>query len=88
MLWITGAFHTSPLWKVKAIVSLIPIHLHLNKISRRHYLRVIFLLQQHTLNSLLNKYHVKKAKPYYLSMGYFTYKQCSKIKSLIIDTNF
>ena len=28
-----GAFHTSPLWEIKAIASLIPIYLYLLKIS-------------------------------------------------------
>ena len=40
VLWITGAFWTSPTLGVKAIVRLVPIHLHLRKLFGR------FLLQQ------------------------------------------
>ena len=42
-LWITRAFHTSLSWRVEAIAGLIPIHLYLDKVSGRHYLRVVFL---------------------------------------------
>jgi len=79
-------FHTLPLWEAEAIVSLIPIYLHFNKISGRH-LRVASLPQQHTLNSLLNEHYVKKAKPHCFSIGHLICKQHSKIKSSIVDTN-
>ena len=45
------------------------------------------LPQQHALNSLFDKYYSKKAKPYWLSIALFTQKQCSKIKSPIVDSN-
>jgi len=45
------------------------------------------LSKQHIINSLLDNHYLKKAKPYYLSMGNFTDKQWLKIKSFIVDTN-
>ena len=51
------------------------IHLHLDKISNRHYLRTLSLPRQHAINSLLDKHYSKRAK------------QWSKIKSSIVDTN-
>ena len=63
VLWITGAFQTLPSWRIEVLVGLIPIHPHLNKISRKYYLRVIFLPHQYALNPLLNKHHSKKASP-------------------------
>jgi len=74
-------------WRVEAITSLIPIYYHLNKISRRHYLRIASLPKHHFINSLLDDYHLKKSKLYYLAMGYLIDKQCSKVKSSIANTN-
>jgi len=81
------AFHMLLSWGVKIIADLIPIHLHLNKISKRHHLQVVFLPQQYALNFLLDKHHSKKAKPHHLSIAYITCKQQSKIKSSVVNTN-
>ena len=74
-------------WRVKAIASLIFIYLHLEKISRRHYLRMTSLPKQHVINLLLDDQYLKKAESYYLSIGNLTSKQQQKIKSSIVDTN-
>ncbi|KXN86745.1 hypothetical protein AN958_09736 [Leucoagaricus sp. SymC.cos] len=34
-LWITGAFRTSPSGGIESLASLIPIHLHLKKLTKR-----------------------------------------------------
>ena len=86
-LWITGAFHILPLWGVKAIASLIPIHLHLNKIGGRHHLQMAFLPKYHTFNSLMDDHYSKKAKSHCLSMSKMIDKQQYRIKSSIIDFN-
>ena len=44
------------------------------------------LPQQYTLNSLLDKHH-SKTKPHCLSIALLTQKQCSKIKSSIVNSN-
>ena len=72
---------------METIVDLVLIHLHFDKISRRHYLQTASLPQQHILNSFLDKYHSKKAKPYCLAIACLTSKQHLKIESLIVDTN-
>jgi len=72
---------------LEAIAGLIPIHMYLNKISRRYYLQVASLPQQHALNSLMDKHYSKKTKSHYLSIAHLTCKQWSKIKSSIVDTN-
>jgi len=43
--------------------------------------------QQYALNSFLDGHYTKKTKSYHFSIGYLTCKQCSKIKSLIVNTN-
>ena len=69
------AFHTSLTWGVEAIVKIIPIHLYLDKVSGRHYLRVASLPKQHAINSLLNYHHSKEAKLHWLTIDNFTEKQ-------------
>jgi len=71
---MTGAFCTLSAWEVEVVAGLIYIHLYLDKISRRHHLRVTSLPQQHIINFLLDKHHSKKAKSYYLSLVYLTQK--------------
>ena len=52
-LWIVGAFKTVLTFGIEAITSLIPIHLHLQKLSRRSQLRVYSLSTNHILQSLI-----------------------------------
>ena len=87
VLWITDIFYTLLSWELEVIAGLIPIHMHLDKISRRYYLQVASLPQQHALNSLMDKHYSKKTKFHHLSIAYLICKQWSKIKSSIVDTN-
>ena len=68
-------------------MKLIPIYLHLDKVSGRYHFRVASLPKQHAINSLLNDHHLKKAKLYRLVIDNFTEKQRLKIKSSVVDTN-
>jgi len=52
-IWILGAFKTSPSYSIKAITGLIPIHLHLQKLSRRSQLRAYSLPANHILKLLM-----------------------------------
>jgi len=52
-IWILDAFHTLPSFDIEAIVSLISIHLHLQKLSGRSQLRAHSLLYNHILRFLL-----------------------------------
>ena len=87
VLQITEVFCILPLQKVEATTGLIPIHLHLNKISGQHCLQIASLSKQHVINSLLDKHHSKKATPHYMSATHLMPKQHIKIKSSIMDTN-
>jgi len=84
---ITKACHILLSWRVEAIASLISIHFYLNKIIGWHHLQVMSLFKQPMINSLLDEYHSKKAKPYCIKMAYLTSKQWLKIKSPIVDSN-
>ena len=52
-IWILGAFKTSPSYSIKAITGLIPIHLHLQKLSGRSQLRAYSLPANHILKLLI-----------------------------------
>jgi len=52
-IWILGAFKTSPSYGIEAIVGLIPIYLHLQKLSRKSQLRAHFLPVNHIIRSLM-----------------------------------
>jgi len=63
-IWILDVFQTLPSFGIKAIVGLVPIHLHLQKLSGRAQLRVYALPHNHILCLLLesrpnlyNNYH-------------------------------
>ena len=67
--------------------SLIPIHLHLQKLSERFQLRTSMLPSNHAIKSLLEKRHTVDSHFYQLSLENMTSKQCSKIKSSITKAN-
>ena len=52
-IWILGAFKTFPSSSIEAIVGLIPINLHLQKLSERSQLRSHSLPYNHILQSLM-----------------------------------
>jgi len=50
-IWIIGAFCTSPIEGIEAIVGLISIHLHLKKLYDRFLLRRFLLFSNHIIKS-------------------------------------
>ena len=48
-IWILGAFKTSPLFGIEAIVRLIPIKIHLQKLGRRSQLQAYSLPPNHLI---------------------------------------
>ena len=54
MIWILGAFKTSPSFGVEAIAGLIPIKLHLQKLGERSQLQAYKLPYNHFLCSLID----------------------------------
>ena len=69
------------------IASLIPIHLHLWKLSDHDQLRISTLLHNHAIKTLLEKRHAPASESHWLSLEYITFKQQAKIKSSINDAN-
>jgi hypothetical protein len=55
-LWITGAFHTSPTMAIKAIAGLMPIHLHLSKLTQRSSVWMNTLHWTHVLHTFSGIY--------------------------------
>ena len=53
-IWILGAFKTSPLEGIEALVGLIPIKFHLQKITRRSLIHSFKLPTNHILKNLEN----------------------------------
>jgi len=72
---------------IEAIASLIPIHLHLQKLSERIQLQTYSLLPNHIINSILEVRHSFNKEHHLLSMENITTKQKLKIKESIIDAN-
>jgi len=53
-IWILGAFKTSPLEGFEAIMGLIPIKLHLQKLASRSQLHSVALLINHLIRTLMD----------------------------------
>ena len=83
--WILGAFKTSPSYSIKAIVRLIQIHLHLQKLSRRSQLRVHTLPDNHIIRSLIDNKPYSPSPPHALSLGSLTKRQHGLLKSHMVD---
>ena len=84
-IWILGAFHTSPSFGIEAIAGLIPIKLHLQKLSGRLQLRAHSLLHNHILRSLLETNQSFNIITYWLLLNNLTSKQQLKIKGPVVD---
>ena len=84
-LWILRAFWTSPSFGIEAITGLIPIHIHLKKLSGRSQLRAHALLNNYILQSLLESRPNITSNPHCLSLGLLTKYQRDMIKGLVVD---
>ena len=86
-LWITGIFCTSPILGIKAIIGLISIYLHLQKLSGRYQIQTSALLSNHIIDTLLERRYTNNSSLHCLSLENMTDKQRLKIKSSIVDVN-
>jgi len=86
-LWILEAFYTSLTLRIKAIAILVPIHLHLQKLSGWHQLRISTLPNNYAIKSFFKRRHVENTSSYCLSLENLTSKQQLKIKSSVIHIN-
>jgi len=86
-IWILGAFCTSSSFSIKTIVDLIPIYLHLQKLSGRFQLRMQKLPQNHIIKSFLESRYINNSNTYQLSLEMLTPRQQLLIKDPIVDAN-
>ena len=75
----------SPLAGIKAILSLIPIHLYLKKLYERFHFHSFSLLINHILKLIINTNNLDKCKPYCLSLTNITPKQQMNIKEPLVN---
>ena len=87
VLQITDTFHISSIWEFEAIASLIPIYLHLQKLSERHQIRTFTLPLNHVISTFFKSRYTNNFFLHCLSLENITTKQQLKIKSFIIDAN-
>ena len=85
VLWITGAFCTSPTMGVEAITGLILINLYLKKLYQRFHLQEFSLPPNHIIKSVLTSVNSNKHDPRRLSLESLTAKQKLKLWSPLID---
>jgi len=83
--WILGVFKMSPSYGIEAIAGLIPIHLHLQKLSGRSQLRGYTLSTNHIIRSLLDNSPNHPSPPHDLSLSTLTKRQHGLLKSHVID---
>ena len=84
-IWILGAFYTSPAFGIEAIIELIPIHLHLQKLSERLQLRAHLISYNYILRLLLELRQSVSNISHWLLLDLLISNQCLKIKGLIVD---
>ena len=81
-IWILGAFKTSPLEGIEALVGLIPVKFHLQKIAKRSQIRPFKLPKSHILNNLMDD-SPQQLNPY--NTGTLTHRQRTLTKGHLID---
>ena len=85
-IWILGAFKTSPSYGIKAIVNLIPIKLHLQKLGDRFQLRVSKLPPNYLLRLLIDS-QLSHSSSYFspVALNSHTNQQHSLVKGHLVD---
>jgi len=84
-LWIVSSFKTSPLMGIEAIISLIPINLHLQKIEGRSQLRAHSLPPNYILCFLMSPSIESLPHQHPLSLNSLTRRQRGLIKGYLVD---
>jgi len=82
-VWILGAFKTSLLEGIEALVGLIPVKYHLQKIAKRSQIRSFKLPKSHILNNLMDD-SPQQLNPY--NIGILTHRQRTLTKGHLIDS--
>ena len=86
-IWILGVFKTFPLEGIKAIVGIIPIKFHLQKLTKCSLICPFKLPENHIVRNLIDDspYHNITSNPH--TIGSLTNRQRNITKGHIIDTN-
>jgi len=85
-LWILGAFKTSPSYGIEAIVGLIPINLHLQKLGDRSQLCASKLPSSHLICLLIELRLNSNSSLNSVALYLLTNRQCSLIKGHLVDS--
>ena len=86
-IWITGAFKTSPLEGIEAIMGIMPICFYLQKIAKRSLICPFKLPNNHILKNLLSDFPPQNKLSTHHNIGSLTHRQWSLTKGHIIDSN-
>ena len=86
-IWILGAFKTSPMEGIEALVGLIPIKFHLQKIAKRSLIRPFKLPDNHILKNLLNDDPPQSKLNNSHDIGSLTNRQKFLTKGHIVDSS-
>jgi len=86
-IWILGVFKTSPTEGIEAIVGLIPIKYHLQKIGGRSQLHATSFPSNHIIQILMDSLFSSPHNHHPSSLRFFTDRQKAKIKSHLVDSN-
>ncbi len=84
-IWVTGAFRTSPTGGVQAIAGLLPIHLHIRKLSWRASFRTATLSATHPARSLMGAEYRGAAVTHDAAISQLTDRQLAKVRGTIVD---
>ncbi len=84
-IWVTGAFRTSPTGGVQAIAGLLPIHLHIRKLSWRASFRTATLSATHPARSLMGAEYRGAADTHDAAISQLTDRQLAKVRGTIVD---
>ena len=86
VIWILGAFKTSPSMGIKAIAGIIPIKFHLRKIARRSEIHLFKLPSNHLLKSLMDDLPPLSSMPNSYRIGTLTNCQRNLTKGHLINS--
>ena len=86
-IWILRAFKTSPLLGIEAIMGLISIKLHLQKLGGRSQLRAHSLPPNHLIQTIIESYHGTHKLWHPALLDALTNCQRFHVKGHLVDTN-
>jgi len=85
-IWILGAFKMSPSEGIKAIVGIIPIKFHLQKLAKRSLIRFFKLPANHIIRDLMDDSPHQNKGPNTHAVGSITNQQKNIAKGHLIDS--